>query len=1495
MKKLISKLNHKLRFNLVKYRFRFFVRYRYYIIPALLFAIAVFATSALLKIPAINTYLQQDLSNYNLWLQNIVVGSLPLLLFVGASLYLWMDYTQHNKSLNSSNFSPVVKYSFIHHLSVVIFPLLRYKWKSLTYATASSLLVILASLGTISSQISNVEAATTVAVTINQKTGSADPNPSYTSVFTVTFSEAINNLSFIGSDITLSGTAAGQTVESISETTPFDSTTFEVRISASSSGTITPSISADQVISLSNPSDTNQASTSSDNSVTYNGQYQSDEFITTWKTDNPGGSDDNSITIPTYAGYGGTYDYDVDWDNDGVFEETNLTTNTTHDFGSPGTYTIRIKGLFPSIHTALGSDYEKILEVNQWGSNSWTTFNGAFQNASNLEIVALDAPNLNSVSSMNETFFGADSLNNNLGFWDTSNVSVMSRTFRDTDNFNGSLYNWDTSSVTTMTGMFDSATSFNQPLSNWDVSAVEDMSYMFDEAAAFNQSLNDWTTTNLDNLFATFQGATSFNQPLSNWDVDSVTDMRGTFASGPSMQSDFNQSLNDWDVSSVVHMETMFTGASSFNQPLDEWDTSSVTRMDSMFGLATSFNQPLNSWDTSNVTNMTSMFLGANNFNQPLNEWDTSSVTNMSNMFISYPGYPTTSDEPERMDFSQDLSDWDVTSVTTMDNIFALTSHTPQQIDTMITSWAGQAVQSGVRLAGVFSICDAQDAIDDLVDNHSWIVDITSSTVFGNYCGETDLSVDINSSKKRPIASGTSISYDITITNNGPNKYRYSNWNDLYVLLPGSFDIQNISSDDITIYTINNIAEAGPIVSSHDHATPMALYDITSIANNGPNHNKKLLRVSMLSSGNLASLASGSSHKISVSGEATASYSNPTIKAIFIPIRGPHFSDLVDIDFIIEEDDSDITSQVFNLMNSNDLFTSGIGLGTTFNNVSSSLVTDYFDPVFNFSGNNNKAFQHVLGSTTTDPDPTDEPGDENDPEEPTEETEAPTPTTGSPTTNTPTENQPSTGIEENETPLIAPESPGGEVYQFQDNDDSTPKPFLDTAGQLISWLLILILFLLSLAYGWRAYKQYSSNKMLTGAINKLKVTKEATDTYLKVVLHHLNTPVAIIGGAIELLESQKKIAVNTADYIKRNLNQYKQDVSNLSLDAQLAITDNSSGQPAPLLSVANKDKGFFLGLVSAIPKSGSSLKNPAVFAPILVVFVSLSLVIALYTNGQLLNVDIIQQSLQILCLLLISLIIATSYKQREILAVARDIQQQALYSEQKLIQQRNAFIEKASSVLSNNYENLKVASNKLQTMPESKTLFNGLAMLSDTTTSLGSVTKLTHLSLDLPSLNLSQQIPQITEHYRERATSKQVNIKLDIANNSILNIQPEQLNQIIGSTLNNAIQFSPERSTITVKTKSTAKNIHLSISDQGPGIPKDKLDQLFQPFTKTTDVETYNQQGLGLSLYVNKLVVNQLGGDIQVKNNKPNGTIVRMKLPKQKLTDGGAPIIIAPQ
>ena len=311
--------------------------------------------------------------------------------------------------------------------------------------------------------------------------------------------------------------------------------------------------------------------------------YAPDEFVTTWKTDNPGVSNDDQITIFTDGNdslvY--SYNYNIDWGDGSA--DTSQTGNITHTYASPGTYTVKIKGTFPRIYFGRKSgdvrDKDKLLTVEQWGSYGWSSMRYAFWDCTNLEINANDAPDLSYVTDMRYMFTDISSINSNISGWDVSHVRQFDY-------------------------LFLGLSSFNQPLNNWDMSNATSIDGMFWDASSFNQPLDNWTFPNVTSTYSMFLGASSFNQDISGWDVSNLTVTYGMFQYADA----FNQDLSSWDVSNVTNMSWMFDGTKNFNQPLDAWETSSLTNTRGMFYRAEAFNQPLGAWDVSNLTQAAEMF-----------------------------------------------------------------------------------------------------------------------------------------------------------------------------------------------------------------------------------------------------------------------------------------------------------------------------------------------------------------------------------------------------------------------------------------------------------------------------------------------------------------------------------------------------------------------------------------------------------------------------------------------------------------------------------------------------------------------------------------------------------------------------------------------------------------------------------------------------------------------------------------------------------------------
>ena len=453
------------------------------------------------------------------------------------------------------------------------------------------------------------------------------------------------------------------------------------------------------------------------------------DFVTTWKTNNTGTSNSTSITIPTT---GAGYNYDVDWNNDGTFDEFGLTGNVTHDFGTASTYTIRIQGSFPRIYFFGGGDKEKILSVDQWGNQQWTNMSSAFYGCSNLHVLATDAPDLSNVSwtnfmfkdcslmneslnhwdvsniqSMYNMFNGCSAFNQDLDQWDTSNVIDMRGMFQESHNFNGNISTWDTSSVTNMKSMFYSASAFNQNISNWNTSNVTDMSYMLSYASVFNQNLDSWNVSNVTSMRNMFENASVFNQSIGTWDTSNVTNMSYMFKNA----SVFNQDISSWNTSNVTNMNHMFSGASLFNQPIGIWNTSNVTSMDAMFSNATVFNQDISLWNTANVTSVNSMFSRAVAFNQNIGSWDTGNVTDMIMMF-----YLATS-------FDQNIGSWNIISLNYASLIFGGVTLSVANYDALLIGWQGQAHNNSVIFSGGNSLyCQGENARNILTGTDGWTI-----------------------------------------------------------------------------------------------------------------------------------------------------------------------------------------------------------------------------------------------------------------------------------------------------------------------------------------------------------------------------------------------------------------------------------------------------------------------------------------------------------------------------------------------------------------------------------------------------------------------------------------------------------------------------------------------------------------------------------------------------------------------------------------------------
>lgn len=113
----------------------------------------------------------------------------------------------------------------------------------------------------------------------------------------------------------------------------------------------------------------------------------------------------------------------------------------------------------------------------------------------------------------------------------------------------------------------------------------------------------------------------------------------------------------------------------------------------------------------------------------------------------------------------------------------------------------------------------------------------------------------------------------------------------------------------------------------------------------------------------------------------------------------------------------------------------------------------------------------------------------------------------------------------------------------------------------------------------------------------------------------------------------------------------------------------------------------------------------------------------------------------------------------------------------------------------------------------------------------------------------------------------------------LINAEPDRIRQILVNLLTNAHEYSPEGASIGVVARAIGAEVEISVSDDGPGIPSDQLERIFERFTRGDAGLTQRVGGTGLGLAISKSLVELHGGSISAESAPGRGSTFRVRLP----------------
>jgi len=146
----------------------------------------------------------------------------------------------------------------------------------------------------------------------------------------------------------------------------------------------------------------------------------------------------------------------------------------------------------------------------------------------------------------------------------------------------------------------------------------------------------------------------------------------------------------------------------------------------------------------------------------------------------------------------------------------------------------------------------------------------------------------------------------------------------------------------------------------------------------------------------------------------------------------------------------------------------------------------------------------------------------------------------------------------------------------------------------------------------------------------------------------------------------------------------------------------------------------------------------------------------------------------------------------------------------------------------------------------------------------------------LENVDVNDTLNQTLDLLENYARINNIDIQTDLAPDvPIIANDQAQLQQVFLNLISNAIDAISKDGLIEIESSKTDSHIHVAISDNGPGIPRDRWGKVFEPFFTTKDAE----KGTGLGLWVSYDIIKKMGGTITVESAEGEGSTFTVQIP----------------
>lgn len=146
-------------------------------------------------------------------------------------------------------------------------------------------------------------------------------------------------------------------------------------------------------------------------------------------------------------------------------------------------------------------------------------------------------------------------------------------------------------------------------------------------------------------------------------------------------------------------------------------------------------------------------------------------------------------------------------------------------------------------------------------------------------------------------------------------------------------------------------------------------------------------------------------------------------------------------------------------------------------------------------------------------------------------------------------------------------------------------------------------------------------------------------------------------------------------------------------------------------------------------------------------------------------------------------------------------------------------------------------------------------------------------------MDLSEVITEAIDQSRLNAEKRRITMVFDSPSKVMINGDRNQVIMAIHNLIENAINYSPDRTRVAIAIKVVDMIAEVSVSDQGIGIPEKDLERIFERFYRVDPARSRLTGGTGLGLSIVKHIANNHGGDVSLWSIEGAGSTFTIRFP----------------